>query len=418
MQQLQQPQQLQQLQQLISVSELKPHPLNDYYFDDIKDDSWEDFLNSIKTSGVTNAITIDQNNRIISGHQRVRACRELNIPQIRYSRITYSPEELGGDYPKDVKDLIESNLKQRVAGNSNPVKLGRCFQFLEGWYGIKQGKKKKRNNFVFTDNNPKTQSELADKIGISEKTLQNYKQLAEAIPEIQELIETNKVTPTTARAIIKKLGEDDQRKLAAEFTASDKKVSSREVDFYIKQLKILREENEKLKAESAEPVSEPETITVAPADYDELKKRNEELADKIAALEKNNSSINNEKVCKETTAPISDLVNALLLKEVEYYKEQSLQLKQDRDILKKSISNNPYFITSNILESLSKIELAIRDEFMPLIYNDNFSDLNDVVRNEVIDSLTRMINTLNQGLITVNSGKNTSTIDIVEVSCD
>lgn len=412
---------MQQLQQLISVSELKPHPLNDYYFDDIKDDSWEDFLNSIKTSGVTNAITIDQNNRIISGHQRVRACRELKIPQIKYSRITYSPEELGGDYPKDVKDLIESNLKQRVAGNSNPVKLGRCFQFLEGWYGIKQGKKKNQNNFGFTDDDPKTQPELADKIGVSDQTFRNYKQLAEAIPEIQELIETNKVTPTTARAIIKKLGEDDQRKLAAEFAASDKKVSSREVDFYIKQLKILREENENLKAESANLASEPETITVAPADYDELKKRNEELVAQIATLE-NNSSINNDEVSnepvKETTCDVHDLVNAQLLKEVEYYKEQSLQLKQDCDILKRSISNNPYFITSNILESLSKIELAIRDEFMPLIYNDNFSDLNDVVRNEVIDSLTRMINTLNQGLITVNSGKNTSTIDIVEVSCD
>lgn len=30
---------------------------------------------------------------------------------------------------KEIKDLIESNLRQRVLGNTNPMKLGRCFDF-------------------------------------------------------------------------------------------------------------------------------------------------------------------------------------------------------------------------------------------------------------------------------------------------
>jgi len=34
---------------------------------------------------------------------------------------------------------IESNLRQRVLGNTNPVKLGRCFEFLNNWYGFKHG---------------------------------------------------------------------------------------------------------------------------------------------------------------------------------------------------------------------------------------------------------------------------------------
>lgn len=37
------------------------------------------------------------------------------------------------------KELIESNLRQRVLGNTNPVKLGRCFEFLNNWYGFKHG---------------------------------------------------------------------------------------------------------------------------------------------------------------------------------------------------------------------------------------------------------------------------------------
>ena len=110
----------------IKISELKPHPQNNYYFDDMVDDVWDDFLQSVRTSGVTNAITITQDKTIISGHQRVRACNVLGIEEISYKMIEYTDEQ------KEIKDLIESNLKQRVAGNSNPVKLGRCFTFLKG----------------------------------------------------------------------------------------------------------------------------------------------------------------------------------------------------------------------------------------------------------------------------------------------
>ncbi len=29
-----------------------------------------------------------------------------------------------------IQICIESNLRQRVVGNANPIKLGKCFQFL------------------------------------------------------------------------------------------------------------------------------------------------------------------------------------------------------------------------------------------------------------------------------------------------
>lgn len=37
------------------------------------------------------------------------------------------------------KIIIESNLFQRVLGNTNPVKLGSCFEFLNNWYSFKHG---------------------------------------------------------------------------------------------------------------------------------------------------------------------------------------------------------------------------------------------------------------------------------------
>ena len=53
------------------------------------------------------------------------------------------------DYEQlDVKDLIESNLRQRVVGNANPIKLGRCFQFLNDWYKFERGGDRKSNDKV------------------------------------------------------------------------------------------------------------------------------------------------------------------------------------------------------------------------------------------------------------------------------
>lgn len=75
---------------------------------------------------------------------------------------------------KEIKDLIESNLCQRVFGNTNPVKLGRCFEFLNNWYGFKHGSTFFQGNQyievkskLFTSpniNEPTTQKELAEMI--------------------------------------------------------------------------------------------------------------------------------------------------------------------------------------------------------------------------------------------------------------
>ena len=224
---------------VLKITDLKPHPMNEYYFDDIQGDGWNDLLQSVRTSGVTNAITVTNDGTIISGHQRVRACNLLGIEEIPAHVVEYTPEEMAKH--KDVKDLIESNLKQRVPGNSNPVKLGRCFAFLEEYYNIKQGNnqhKRMENNFTSS----KTAEDLAEENGVTRQTISNYKRLASSIPEMQELLNTGKVTPTTALAIMRQLSEEEQREFAQK-VADEKKVSSRIADDYIASIKAeAREE--------------------------------------------------------------------------------------------------------------------------------------------------------------------------------
>lgn len=43
-----------------------------------------------------------------------------------------------------------------------------------------------------------TQEQLADMIGISVDTLNNYKKLTELVPELQDWVETDILAPTTA----------------------------------------------------------------------------------------------------------------------------------------------------------------------------------------------------------------------------
>ena len=87
--------------------------------------------------------------------------------------------------------IQESNLRQRVLGNTNPVKLGRCFSFLNKWYGFQHGAKSFHGNqhievsekvFHSPNNEPSTQKELAESYGITQQTMNNYMRMANMIP--------------------------------------------------------------------------------------------------------------------------------------------------------------------------------------------------------------------------------------------
>ena len=275
------------MSQKIKIKELVEHKDNRFYFDEITGDAWDEFIQSIKTSGVIEPVVVTQNKVIVSGHQRVRACKSLGIEEIDAEvRIFDSDDEI-------LKCLIETNIRQRGIGNTNPVKFGRCIKELERIYGIQHGGDRKSDESSSNNFNLKSQEDLADELGITVQTLHNYKSLANAIPEIQTLVETGIVTPTTARAIMKKLPEFQQKELAEQFTEKGEKVSAKEAEKEIRKLKDevqdVSEERDYFKSKVEELESrEPEVKTVTktvekiPEDYEALKKK----ASKINAIAK------------------------------------------------------------------------------------------------------------------------------------
>lgn len=271
----------------IKISELKPHPQNNFYFDDMEGDAWDSLLQSISTSNVTNAITITQNKVIISGHQRIRACKVLGIEEVSYKMIEYENEN------QEIKDLIESNLRQRVLGNTNPVKLGRCFSFLNDWYGFEKGINQYSMSKVFTSSNeyvPSNQTELAESYGITKQTMNNYMRMASMIPELEDLVDTGIVTKDTALAIIRNLSSDEQRELIASLDIT-KKITKKEAKEYIKTIKDLKAENKELKDASPDSL----TISTLKIEKEQLEKENKilesqkKISDDLAAEYKSQS---------------------------------------------------------------------------------------------------------------------------------
>lgn len=273
--------------QMMSVEKLVPHPKNNYFFDDIKDEPWFAFIDSIQTSGVIEPIIATQDNVIVSGHQRVRACKQLGIKEVAVEVRHYDSED------EILKQLIETNICQRGIGNVNAVKMGRCLKELERIEGVRQGSaNEKGDNRIGQGHNVphKTQEDLADEFGISLKQWKRYKSLTKLVPELQDAVQTGTITATTAYGLVKKLTPDEQKQLAEKLSGSDKKRSGSEVNAIVSEVKA---ENDKLrrilsekevehkkqvsdleKIISERPVireQEVKEVEVVPADYNYLK---------------------------------------------------------------------------------------------------------------------------------------------------
>lgn len=228
----------------MKIDELRPHPRNNEFFDDMSGEKWEEFLESIKSRGVVEPIVITQNNVIVSGHQRVRACKELGIDTVMCDMHYYKNDD------QVLQDLIETNIRQRGSIDDSDKKKGRRIRELERIYGIREGRPEKlpSNSVV------KSQSDIAAQMGISVDTLQNLKKLTEMIPELEELLDTGIITKTTALAVVNQLNQNEQYDFVSSLDIT-KKITQKQMQKFIDDYKATH--------------SDPQP----PADYESTKKQ-------------------------------------------------------------------------------------------------------------------------------------------------
>ena len=90
--------------EILKIEDLTPHPRNAEFFDDMTGEKWNEFLESVKSRGVIEPIVITPDKVIVSGHQRVRACKELGIEEITCDVHLYNNED------EILQDLLETNI--------------------------------------------------------------------------------------------------------------------------------------------------------------------------------------------------------------------------------------------------------------------------------------------------------------------
>ena len=311
--------------QQIKINELKPHPRNNEFFDDMNGEKWKEFLDSIRTSGVIEPIVITTDMVIVSGHQRVRACKELGIDSIMCEIKTYKDEDA------IIKDLLETNIRQRGDIGGSAKKVGKRIKELERLYGIKNGGSgfygNRHTESVDLTNNSeglKTQEQLAKEFGISVDTLQNYKMLSDMIPELEELVDTGVVTKTTALAMIRNLSTEEQEEFLNSIP-TDKKYTQKQMDEEIQKYKNriseLIQEGTKTEIITRE-VDKPKTLDKIKKLEEKLNKATEEN-EKISSILIKKEKMINEAIGSSTNYQLTSHCSEITLKMLDFIKEMA-----------------------------------------------------------------------------------------------
>lgn len=315
--------------QQININELKPHPRNNEFFDDISGEKWNELLDSIRKRlkehkrGNIEPIVITQDKVIVSGHQRVRAFKELGIPTIEAEIRIYDSDD------GVLLDLLESNIRRRGEIGGSAKKVGKRIKELERLYGIQNGSTSFQGNQyeVVTNKSEapkKTQEQLAAQMGISVDTLQNYKLLSEMIPELSDLVDTGIVTKTTALAIMRNLSDEEQKELI-QTLPTDKKYTQKQMDEEIQKYKNriseLIQQGTKTEIVTKEVDSE-ETLNKLENLKKELNKKTEENNIMSSTLIEKEKMIN-EAIGSSTNYQLVSHCSEITLKMLNFVKDMS-----------------------------------------------------------------------------------------------
>lgn len=257
--------------QMLKIADLIPHPRNNEFFDDMSGEKWDDFLESVKTSGIIEPIVVTQNMVIISGHQRVRACKELGIEEILAEVRIYDDEQ------KIVKDLIETNVRQRGMIPGSDRQIAARVNALREVYGIAHGgNRSKSANCTLED--------IAAKAGTDVDKYKRASVVCSTIPEVQELLETGIVSSATVRNLIAKLSDEEQERLVESLPQTGK-ITEKQMEKYIADIKRLEGERDDAEHRAAEAEKQAEVAVAAVREAENLPKGETDLVKLKAKLD-------------------------------------------------------------------------------------------------------------------------------------
>jgi ParB-like chromosome segregation protein Spo0J len=361
------------------VSELKPHPLNEHFFENISGEQKEILLDSIKSRGVFHTLVVTPDGTILSGHQRWMAAKELGIEVVPCRIVDVDPNSAEAR-----KIILEANLAQRTL---TPETYRRCFSSYE------------------------------------EEAITPVKIIDKLIPELQEALKEGKLKVQLARALARFSHEDqksflaligakieevhrtklevlqktlEEKKQMLEEASRRLKLKEEEIEGLKKQIKALREDKKKIKASLeeltgqkerfkqriAELTEEIEHLRLNPPpevqaeiqakeqEIEELKSKVEEKDEEIAELKKKlEESQKVEKRLQEDLQKERKEKNSIQLEMERKFNEKLKEEKEKwnkerKQLLEKpplSLSNRYHVLLDLTMTTLAEIQGAVED---------------------------------------------------------
>ena len=367
----------------LPVDSLKPHPQNTYYFDDMSGESWEKFLQSIKERGIKEPIIITQDNMIVSGHQRIRAAKELGIEFVETIQNDYSSDD------EILLDLIELNIRQRGIMADSETKVGRRFKELKRIYGIKDGINQHDRLGQIVP--PKTSDQLAEELHTTKRQMNRSIQVANSDPTLQQWNIDGKISGDTIRYIMSKLSQEERDDFYSN-NEEVEKIRKKDVVEYEK----LKAENSRLKSSLAEKEEEIEYLL----------------------NETDNQDIADENVSSDIEQKYKEL-RSLYNKEVSDYKSQIDTMKIELDTLRRSSSQvvSNYKDGDEIFNFCSECNQFV-SKIVSLQYSDAFRKISaerTLPLDTLADSCGKVMDALEE---LIKHIKTDSVVDVVDVDVD
>ena len=245
--------------QSLKVKDLIPHPKNEYFFDDMTGQKYEEFRESIRTSGVIEPLIVTQDMVIVSGHQRRRGCIDEGIETVMCDVRYYADKDGRSKEDWILKDLIETNVRQRGEIGGSELKAIHRVDELRRIYGVQNGGDRGNQytggkvavgTMSQLANSPQTTEEVCAAAGIDYESYRKFKSLADLNPDWQELLEAGNVSASVASRIIAKLPSDKQTELLESLPDDAKqRLTASEAKRYIAMLEQQQREYDKQIAE-------------------------------------------------------------------------------------------------------------------------------------------------------------------------
>ena len=184
------------------------------------------------------------------------------------------------------------------------------------------------------------------------------------IPELEELVDTGITTPTTALAIMRNLSEEEQLEMISSLDTT-KKITQKQVQTYIDEIKLLKKENKELKDYTSSSATE-----------------------KISNLKTENERLENENRILEAQKKISDdLANQYKSQSEEYMEVKKklahMGLEPDGDY-------NTFNATVQITELNNQISDLLENKLAPLKYKPYMFAVksNDLLKKNFMNTLS------------------------------